>query len=1028
MSGIDIGFVHPWYLLLLVLLPLLWVFSFRSLSGLGRYRRLFALAFRTLVFVLIVLALSEVQTLRTSDKVTVTYVLDQSESIPAAQRQAMLDYVRQSVARHRHADRRDCAGVIVFGHDAVVEVPPFDDDIPFLNLEGTLGLRTDATNLAAALKMAGATFPEDSAKRIVIVSDGNENLGDARAIASQLADQGIGIDVVPVKLASRGEVQVEEVVLPSDIRRGQPIEARVVLDNLTTSSAQNANGVVRGKLKLVRQSGKQEDLLNPDSQEVELKPGKNVFSFQHRIDEVAVYTYKASFTPDDPQDDRVPDNNQATAFTHVRGKGRVLFLEDADNKGGFDYLIGRLRENNIEVTLQSSDGLFTSLAELQAYDCVVLANVARSSGADASSVTSFSDEQIKMLVQNTEQFGCGLVMLGGENSFGAGGWANTELEKAMPVDFHIENARIRAVGALVMIMHASEIAEGNYWQKVIAREAIKPLGPMDYCGLIHWGPGKEEWLWREGNRGLVRIGERRNKLMAAVERMTPGDMPEFDPAMKMALGDFNQVNASVKHMIIISDGDPSPPSFTTVAGFVRQKIKISTVAVGAHGQAGHATLQGIATATGGQYYVAKSAKALPRIFQIEARRVARPLIKDLPDVPPRLVYPHEMLQSITEPLPPISGFVMTTVKKNPLVEVALVSPDPPDAPNATVLASWTYGLGRTVVFTTDGGHRWANAWTRWENYDKLFSQMIRWAMRPVNEESKFSVATDVKDGKVRVVVTALDKDDQFLNFLNMTGVAVDPNLDDFQVKIEQVAPGRYVGEFPADKAGSYFVNVVPGAGRSPILVGVTVPYSSEFRDRETNVALLRTLAAHTPKGGEAGQLLEGDLERGKLERLLEFDTFRHNLSKAISRQDIWPLVLLITACVFFGDVLVRRVTVHFYWIGPALAFLWAEVLRRPSEEKPDERIERLRSRKAEVSERLDERRAAARFEPQVEEPGGHPHASLEEVLQEAGGAPGATAAPRPAARQGQEPAAEQEKSYTERLLEAKKKAWKDNKD
>jgi hypothetical protein len=236
-----------------------------------------------------------------------------------------------------------------------------------------------------------------------------------------------------------------------------------------------------------------------------------------------------------------------------------------------------------------------------------------------------------------------------------------------------------------------------------------------------------------------------------------------------------------------------------------------------------------------------------------------------------------------------------------------------------------------------------------------------------------------------------------------------------------------VGQFAADKAGSYFVNVVPGAGKSPILAGVTVPYSSEFRDRETNVELLRTLAAHAPKGGEAGKLIEGDLARGKLEPLLEFDTFRHNLAKAISRQDIWPLVLLVTACVFFCDVLVRRVTIHFYWIGPALVWLWARVLRRPQEETPDERMERLRSRKAEVSGQLEERRAAARFEPQVEEPGGTPIASLEEVLEEAGGTPPTAAPPRTAAEPGQKPAAEQEKSYTERLLEAKKRAWKEKK-
>lgn len=1017
MLGIEIGFVHPWYLALLVLLPLLWVFSFHSLAGLGRYRRLFALAFRSAVFLLIVLALAEVQTLRTSDKLTVTYLLDQSASIPVAQREAMLEYVRQAVARHRNAEREDCAGVIVFGREAVIEVPPFDDDLPRLELASTQRLRTDATNLAAALKMAGATFPEDSAKRVVVISDGNENLGDARAIARLLADQGVGIDVLPVRLAGRGEVQVEEVVLPAEIRRGQPLAARVVIDNLAPAVDEEAGRTVRGKLRLIRQAGAQEELLNPDSQDVALKPGKNVFAFPHRIDEVAVYTYKALFVPDDPQDDRVLENNQATAFTHVRGKGRVLLIENADDRGSCDHLAGRLRAQNLEVTVQASDELFTSLAELQAYDCVVLANVPRSSGRNADDVTSFSDTQIKMLVQNTERFGCGLVMLGGEHSFGAGGWANTELEQAMPVDFHIDNARIRAVGALVMIMHASEIAEGNYWQKVIAREAIKPLGPMDYCGLIHWGPGREEWLWREGQRGLIRIGQRRNRLLAAIDRMTPGDMPEFDPAMKMALGDFNQVDASVKHMIMISDGDPSPPSRTTINAFAQQKIKISTVAVGAHGPAGHQTLQDIAAATGGQYYVVRSAKALPRIFQIEARRVARPLIKELRGVRPQLADPHEILQGISEPPPPLTGFVMTTVKQNPLVEVALRSPEPPDRQNATILASWTYGLGRSVALTTDAGQRWANAWTRWENYDKFFSQLIRWAMRPSREEGRFSVATDVRDGQVRVVVTALDKDDQFLNFLSMSAVGVDPELEAFGVGIEQVAPGRYVGEFPVDKAGSYFLNIVPGAGQAPLLAGVTVPYSSEFRDRQTNLELLRQLAAQQPRDGRPGQLVDGDLERRGLPELLQFDPYRHNLARAASRRDVWPLVLVITAAVFFGDVLIRRVNLRLDGIGPALARFWTRLLRREPEQLPDERLQRLRSRKAEVGEQLDQRRAAARFELQTDEAAGDSR-PLDDALADSRGQPSQPAAPQP-------PEAASEKSYTERLLEAKKKAWKD---
>ena len=87
-----------------------------------------------------------------------------------------------------------------------------------------------------------------------------------------------------------------------------------------------------------------------------------------------------------------------------------------------------------------------------------------------------------MLVRNTEELGCGLIMLGGPNSFGAGGWTNTELEKAMPVDFQIKSAKVVPVGALVLNMHASEIPQANYWQKVICQEAIKALGPRDYCG------------------------------------------------------------------------------------------------------------------------------------------------------------------------------------------------------------------------------------------------------------------------------------------------------------------------------------------------------------------------------------------------------------------------------------------------------------------------------------------------------------------------------------------------------------------
>ncbi len=1029
MFGLGWEWNSPQYLWLLLLVPLVWFFSYHSLAGLGRVRRLLALAFRTIVIVAIILALAEFQLARVSEKLTVIYVLDQSASIPQGKRNAMMKYVVGEVARHRNEDREDRAGVIVFAKEALVETPPFDQDIPSAGvIEVVADLRPDATNLSAALKLAQASFPEGSAKRIVLVSDGNENLGDARSVAAMLTDDSIGIDVVPIELEQRGEVVVEKLTLPPDIRRGQPVEARVVLSNY-------GDQPVDGTLRVVQQFGSGENLIRET--EVTVRPGKQVFSFRHEIEKPAVYTYKATFVARNRLEDQLVENNEATAFTHVRGKGRILLIEDWTNRGEFDFLVERLRANNIEVDMRGTDQLYSSLAELQGYDCVILANTPRSSGEDADKISNFSDAQIKMLVANTEQMGCGLLMLGGPNSFGAGGWANTDLERAMPVDFQIKNAEVKAVGALVLMMHASEMARGNYWQTVVAQKAIEALGPMDYCGLIHWenGTGRDAWLWGQNNSGLLQVGPVRRKMLAQLSRMQPGDMPQFEPAMQLSLKAFMSVNniAAVKHMIVISDGDPSPPFQSTLSAFIAANIQISTVAIGSHGPAGSQGLQNIANLTGGKYYQVANPQALPKIYQREARRISRPLIFE-PETPvqPVVTYPHEMLGSLKrgERLPPMRGFVMTEQKDSPLVEVSIRSPLPKDDRNNVILASWTYGFGRTAVFTSDAGFRWTNSWTNWENYDRFFVQMVRWAMRPVDQDGNFTVATNIKDGKVRVVVTAMDKENEFMNLLQMSGAAVTPDLDSRDLPIRQTAPGRYEGEFTADKPGSFFVTINPGMmkdpetgqmrPRPPIVAGVTVPYSAEYKDRETNLALLKSLAMLKPQGGEPGQVIPGDVTN--VAALMEVDTFRHTLEKAVSIQDVWPWILFLCCCVFFADVFVRRVTFDYEWIRPGVELVRRRLGWDREPEVHEDRLARLRSRKAEVGQELETRRAAARFEPQMDDASSPD--DLNSAMGQSSASPSRPAAtPPPAAT----PAEEQD-GYTSRLLQAEKKAWKNRPD
>ena len=141
---------------------------------------------------------------------------------------------------------------------------------------------------------------------------------------------------------------------------------------------------------------------------------------------------------------------------------------------------------------------------LSNFDCVILANVA---------AEQVSEEQQEMIRSNTHDQGCGLVMIGGPDSFGAGGWQDTPVEKALPVDCEIKSLKVQGKGGLVLIMHASEMADGNFWQKKIAKLAIERLGPADEVGVID-STSASKW-----HIPLQEIGDNRDELLAQIDKL-----------------------------------------------------------------------------------------------------------------------------------------------------------------------------------------------------------------------------------------------------------------------------------------------------------------------------------------------------------------------------------------------------------------------------------------------------------------------------------------------------------------------------
>ncbi|HZZ29739.1 MAG TPA: VWA domain-containing protein [Pirellulales bacterium] len=988
----SLSFEHLWYLALLLLVPVFWMLGYHRLAILGRWRRAIVLLLRTAVLACVVCALAQMQLVHTSDRLTVFYLLDQSVSIPETQREAMAGYVNQSIAQHRSAVRRDRASVIVFAKEPAVDYPPLDENLRLTSNTET-SVNGNFTNLAGAMRLALATLPADSAGRVVIVTDGNENLGNAAEEAQQLAARGIGIDVVPIRYQSRSEIAVEKLELPAEIQIGVPFELRVVLANLAADTTDAKT--VPAHVQIFRKAdGDEQQLLD---QAIELPPGKRVFSLREKIDIANTYTYTARLVPDNPADDYWQQNNTASAFTQVRGQGRVLFIVDATHPDDFRTLIDRLQHEKLEVRVQDTDNLFTSLSQLQAFDTVILADVPRE---------DFADSQIKMLVANTQQLGAGLIMLGGPSSFGAGGWAHTDLEAALPVDCEVKDPKARPINALALVIDRSGSMTGEKlaMAKAAAAASVDMLSPTDYVTVIAFDAVAFPVV------PLVRKQDSQT-IQSRIDRLGADGGTNMQPAIMMAHEQLARAaDAAVRHMVIMTDGQTQGTNYPQLIQQLHQeKITTSTVALGA--DADFLLLEQMARAGGGRYYNAKTPRVLPRIFQQETRIVTRPLVFERPTgLQPQITLPHEILKGISAP-PPITGFVLTTRKENPLVEVPLVSPLLAEQENHSLLATWTYGLGKVVAFTSDAGHRWASRWTAWPDYDKLFSQMVRWSLRPAGDPGQFVIDSAVHDGVLRLTINAFDKEDNYLNFLNPAGSVVGPDMQAQAVQIRQTAPGRYVGEVNVPVAGSYSFAFSPSPGAAPILSGVNVPYSSEFLDRQSNDRFLAELASITPAGGKPGQVIHDENDNG-LPGLLSANVFRHDLRPAVSSHDLWPPLLLCASYLFLCDIVVRRVRFDFGWLARGIRQVRSRLGHR---ETPAvvATIARLRSRKAAVIRTTELQKSLARWEPDPEVDFAD---QPSELLSNA-----PASSPKPEADQSNSPEPD---TYTSRLLKAKYQASK----
>ncbi|MCB9845260.1 MAG: VWA domain-containing protein [Phycisphaeraceae bacterium] len=917
-----------------------------SLAGLESATRWIALGIRLIVIAALCVVLAEPFLRREAKDVAVIVVLDASRSISLST-QADVDRFVEAAGKGRHTTDR--LGIVTVAADSYVQALPS-------RLNETVERRTvgstEATNLAGGARLGMAVAPEDAAVRMLIASDGNETVGSLLSVAQSAVAAGVPVDVLPIRYRYPKEVILDRVLVPATARKGQVINVRIVL---------TATAPTRG-LVFLAMDGEEMDL-NPEEPSngvlVELDEGVNIHTVQILATSEGAKRFRARFEPlvvgGERQGDELIENNVGLGVTFVAGEGRILVIRESPDDAS--RVIEDLAATRLAIEQRRADEVDGSLEALASYDGVIIAN---------EPAPNLSVALQQNLVRYVHDLGGGILMIGGPDAYGAGGWIGSPVAEALPVRLDPPTEREMPRGALVLIMHSIEMPQGVYYGKQVAGAAVDALSSQDLVGIIEYNPmsaQSESWV-----HPLSMVGDR-SAVRRSINNLAFGDMPSFNPSLRLALSGLETADAGQKHVIVISDGDPSL-SRSILDSFKASRITISAVGVNPHSPGDLGTMRLMAQATGGRFHSVSNSDLdeVIKIFIKEAQIIRRSLIWEGQPIPPRIIASGSDAMRQISGVPPISGYVVTADREGLSLVTMRIGKE-----NDPLLAQWQYGLGRVVCYTSDATSRWNAAWMSWPDMRRFWDQHVRWMMRPVGSAT-MRIVTEDRGEQTLVRVEALDDTGERLATGVVQARASAPDGSGVPLDLRQTGPGLWEGSLPTGQSGTYVLAArvmgvdsegqpdVKGAAQAAIVR----PFADEFRDLEDNAALLAQVADMT--GGRIVNINDpgsADLWR------------REGLTMPVATRAIWIQLAIAAMTLFLLDVAVRRVRIE-----PA-AILAA--FRRGLHASKDSRAgdtQRLREARAGAQQRIaakrhtDSQPAKRTYEPSAEAMAKQPSAPI----------------------------------------------------
>ena len=828
----GVSFARPWFLLFLI--PgalLLAVYNGKRRFPLGS--RPLILGVRALIILLLVLALAQPHLVVKVEGRSIVFLLDQSRSVEGE----YSSWIRDSL---KTKGERDRAAVLGFGRDTSLLKPFSMDQLPDL----AASIDAEFTDLAGALQSAYSLLP-NSGGRLVLISDGLENVGDALSLGEMLAAAVVPVDVVAIPAKEGADVAISNISLPKNTWPGQQVVAEVTVE-ATTATLAELTVFMGGSLAW--------------RQQLEISPGVQSISAPLTVWGQGLQQVRVTI---DPVTDSEVRNNSIDGLTFVQTPPRILIVEGVGGKGA--ALKAVLESAGLETDMLAMSAANLSSVALAGYRGVILVDLP---------AYKLQKEEISSLEAFVRVLGGGLVAIGGKSSFGPGLYEDTLLEAMLPVKMAVEDKEELPGMDMALIIDRSGSMSGEKLNlaKNAAIQALEVLKKDDRLGVVTFDTEYKVEL------ELTSL-EKKIKIADVIASIGSGGGTAIYPALAQGVAMLSG-GERVKHIILLSDGqDGTTYSYDSLLDEARAEgVTISTIALGAGADV--KLMESLAAKGNGRSYFVTQGQELPAVFLQETVLAGGEWLVE-EDFVPSLLHPDTLSLSRNTPL--FHGYVASTAK--PVSEVLLATHR--DHP---LLSRWQYGLGRTVAFTSDTFGMWSKDFIAHPGFASLWLDIINWT---VPGEQGADIALESRLDGAGVEISAL-LDTPLEEGEKLAVTLVDTAGKTQELELLPAGGGRYAAGLEHIAQGVYLISasrLKEGKVISHANGGFAVPYPAEFGIQNySGTTLLTALAEKT-----GGRVLTKPAE--------VFD-----VEKAVSRRltDITWWLLLSAIILWPADIALRR--------------------------------------------------------------------------------------------------------------------------